>query len=77
MRIGVLTVVNTKLSEAWHLVILHVGATAFKELAKSIFRVEGLKVEVAALSNTLSTESHWFIFNETIIILKLITLRKQ
>jgi len=47
MRIGVLTVVNIKVSEAWHLVILHVGITVFKELAKSIFRVQGLKIEAA------------------------------
>jgi hypothetical protein len=52
MRIGVLTVVNTKVSRAWHLVVLHVDSTVFKELAKSIFRVEGLKVTVADFSKT-------------------------
>jgi hypothetical protein len=52
MRIGVLTEVNTKVSGAWHLVVLHVGTTVFKELAKSIFRVEGLKVAAADLSKT-------------------------
>jgi hypothetical protein len=52
MRIGVRTVVNTKVSKAWHLVVLHVGTTLFKELAKSIFRVEGLKVEAADFSKT-------------------------
>jgi len=50
MRIVVLTVVNTKVSEAWQLVVLHVGATVFKELAKSIFRVERLKVDAADVS---------------------------
>jgi hypothetical protein len=50
MRIGVLTVVNTKVFEAWHLVVFHVGTTVFKELVKSIFRVEGLKVEAADIS---------------------------
>jgi hypothetical protein len=52
MRIGVLTVVNTKVSETWHLVVLHVGTTVFKELAKFIFRVEGSKVETADISKT-------------------------
>lgn len=40
MKLGVLTVVNTKVFGAWHLVVLHVGTTVLKELAKSIFRVE-------------------------------------
>jgi len=52
MRIGVLTVVNTKVSGAWHLVVLHVGTTVLKELTKSIFRVERLKVAAAELSKT-------------------------
>jgi len=78
MRIGVLTVVNTKVSEVWHLVVLHVGTTMFKELVKSIFRVEGLKAEAADVSKgLLCTESHGSIFSKTIIMLKLITLRKQ
>jgi hypothetical protein len=40
MRLEVLTVVNTNVSGAWQLVVLHVGTTVLMELAKSIFRVE-------------------------------------
>jgi hypothetical protein len=40
MRFGGLTVVNTKVSEAWNLVIFARKYLKFMEVARSIFKVE-------------------------------------